>query len=98
MLTKLGIVLLTFFASVSGEEEVAQIDRQIEQLEELQGQVRSNVQRNVGNAMRWQFQNENYLDARRAWDRAAADKEKIKELQDQIDDLKARKKKILQGQ
>ncbi len=78
------------------QEEVKQIDAQIEQLEDLQDKLRASAQRNINNAMRWQFQNENYLDARRAWDRAATDKQKIQEVQDQIDDLKARKQKLIQ--
>lgn len=82
-------------ANANWQDEVKQIDRQIEQLKDLQDRLRSDAQRNVNNAMRWQFQRENYLDARRAWDRVAADKQKIKELQDQIDDLEAKKQKIL---
>ena len=44
--------------------------------------------------MRWQFQNENYLNARRAWDKVAHDKQKIKEIQIQIDDLQQRKEEL----
>lgn len=88
-------ILSTMLLVASVSEEVQEIDRQIEQLEDLQDRFRSSAQRNANNAMRWQFQNENYLDARRAWDKAAQDKQKIQEIQDQIDDLKVRKSKLL---
>ncbi|NGX27356.1 MAG: hypothetical protein K940chlam6_01290 [Chlamydiae bacterium] len=94
MFIKLGI--LFFLAVASWQDDVKQIDQQIEDLKDLQGKLRSSAQRNTNNAMRWQFQSENYLDARRAWDRVAADKQKIQELQDQIDDLNAKKQNILQ--
>lgn len=96
MFSVLGIFFLTLVANLSWEDEIKEIDQQIEQLQQLQEQLRASAQRNVNNAMRWQFQQENYLDARRAWDKAAADKQKIQELQDQIGDLEKRKKKILE--
>lgn len=95
MLARMGIFFLMLCASLPWQEEVKQIDQQIEQLQDLQDKLRSSAQRNVNNAMRWQFQRENYLDARRAWDQAAAEKQKIQELQDHIDDLQKRKHKIL---
>ncbi len=92
----LGLISLfmTLFAAASPQEEIAQIDKQIESLQNLQDSLRSSAQRNANNAMRWQFQKENYMDARRAWDQVASDKQKIQELQDQIDDLEARKQKL----
>lgn len=96
MFMKSALFFLSLVAAVSPQDEVRQIDKQIEQLKDLQDKLRSNAVRNTNNAMRWQFQRENYLDARRAWDRVAADKQKIRELQDQIDDLEERKQKILQ--
>jgi len=71
------------------------MDQQIAELQDLQDKYRSSAQRNTNNAMRWQFQNQNYLDARRAWDKVAQDKQKIQEIQDQIDDLENRKKQLL---
>ena len=91
-----GIFLLSWIVAAAWQEDVKEIDQQIEQLQGLQEKYRWNMQRNVNNAMRWQFQNQNYLDARRAWDQAAQEKQKIQEIQDQIDDLTARKKQILQ--
>jgi len=82
------------FAQSSSQDEMAKIDAQIEELKDLQDKYRSSMKRHADNALRWQFQNENYLDARRAWDQAAQDKQKIQEIQDQIDDLENRKKKL----
>ena len=90
----LGVMLLA--GALSWQDEVQQIDQQVEQLEDLQDRLRSKARKNVNNAMRWQFQNENYLDARRAWDKVAQYKQKIQEVQDQIDDLKKRKNSLLQ--
>jgi DNA repair exonuclease SbcCD ATPase subunit len=92
---KFFLASLLFLAAANWQDEVKQIDRQIESLQDLQDKLRSNATRNANKAMRWQFQNENYSDARRAWDQVAEDKQKIQELQDQIDDLKAKRKKIL---
>jgi len=89
------LAILFFLAVGSPQEEVKQIDQQIENLQNLQDKLRSDAKRNTNKAMRWQFQNENYSDARRAWDQVAAAKQKIQELQDQIDDLEAKKQKIL---
>lgn len=86
---------LFFLTLVSWQEDVKEIDKQIEQLQDLQDKYKASMRRNSNNAMRWQFQKENYLDARRAWDQAAQEKQKIHEIQDQIDDLKKRKKNIL---
>jgi len=91
----MGLFLMILFTSLTWQEEVTSIDKQIEQLQDLQDRYKSSAERNVNNAMRWQFQNENYLDARRAWDQAAQQKQKIREIQDQIDDLKKKRNQIL---
>ena len=91
----LGLFLMTLIASATWQEEVAGIDKQVGQLQDLQDRYKSSANRNVNSAMRWQFQNENYLDARRAWDQAAQEKQKIREIQDQIDDLRRRRDQIL---
>ena len=88
--------LATLLSTANWQQEVAEINKQIEQLQDLQDRYKSQTERNVNNAMRWQFQNENYLDARRAWDQAAIQKQKIREIQDQIDDLRSRRNQILQ--
>jgi len=93
MMMQLAIL---FFLSVgTWQDEVKQIDQQIENLQDLQGKLRSDAKKKANKAMRWQFQNENYSDARRAWDQVAAAKQKVQELQDQIDDLESKKQKIL---
>lgn len=96
MIVKIGLILLSFFPIAQWENEVKQIDEQIQALTTLQEKYRSSAQRGINNAMRWQFQNQNYLDARRTWEKVAQDKQKIKEIQDQIDDLEKRKTEILQ--
>lgn len=95
MFTRCALFFLTLLASQSWQDEVAKYDREIGHLQDLQDRHRSSAERSVNNAMRWQFQNENYLDARRAWDKAAQDKQKIQEIQDQIDDLKNKRDELL---
>lgn len=88
---------LFFLATLIGwQEDVKEIDTQIEELTSLKEKYQASMRRNTNNAMRWQFQKENYMDARRAWDQAAQEKQKIREIQDQINDLQKRKKSILQ--
>ncbi len=95
MFIKFGWIFLSLLSSVNWQDEVKQIDQQIEDLKDLQDRYYSSARRGTNNAMRWQFQSENYLDARRTWEKVAQDKQKIKEIQDQIDDLKNRKQEIL---
>lgn len=88
-------LLFLIVVLIGWQIDIKQIDKQIEELEDLKEKYESSMQRNMNNAMRWQFQKENYLDARRAWEQAAQEKQKIREIQDQIDDLKSRKEQIL---
>ena len=96
MLVGVGLFLSSLLVPITWQDEVKEIDKQIEQLETIQDKYRSSAQRNANNAIRWQFQSQNYLDARRAWDKAASDKQKVQELQDQVDDLRAKKQQILE--
>jgi len=98
MIKKLMVLFLffTIVVQASWQEDVQKIDQQIAGLEDIQEKYRSRAKKNANDAMRWQFQSENYLDARRAWDRVATDKQKVKEIQDQIDDLRQRKQQILE--
>ncbi|NGX39267.1 MAG: hypothetical protein KR126chlam1_00590 [Chlamydiae bacterium] len=97
MIVKLGLFLMTLLAAgIPWQEEVTQIEREILVLRDLQEKYQASASRSSNNAMRWQFQRENYLDARRAWDKVAHDKQKIRELQDEIDDLEKHKAKLLQ--
>lgn len=95
MFMKLGLIFL-LTATGEKDQEIARIDRQIEELKDLQERYRYSAEKNTNNAMRWQFQSENYLNARRAWDKVAQDKQKISEIQLQIDDLKMRQAKLLE--
>ena len=95
MFSKVCIFLTILLTAAGWQDEVKQIDQQIETLKELQNKYISSAKRESNNAMRWQFQNRNYTDARRAWEKAAQDKQKAQEIQDQIDDLEKRKTTIL---
>lgn len=88
-------ILSVCFLAVAGDMQ--EIDAQIEQLKAQQEKYASDADKQAHDAMRWQFQSENYMDARRAWDRVASDKQKIKEIQDQIDQLEAEKQKTVNG-
>lgn len=98
MLRLLALCLFATIVSQPREKEVAEIGQQIDQLQALQERYRSSAQRSINDAMRWQFQNENYLDARRAWDKVAQDKQKIREIEDQIEDLKNRQDRLINKQ
>lgn len=99
MFTIIGVIffLMTTDPGISKQDEIYRIDRQIEQLKELQEKYRGSSERQANNAMRWQFQRENYLSARRAWDKVSQDKQKIKEIQLQIDDLQKRREELVSG-
>ncbi len=96
MLTKLGLIFLTLIADGAWQDELQKIDSQMYQLEQMQERLRKDAQKNSNNAMRWQFQSENHRDARKAWDRAAQEKQKIEEIQGHLDTLKERRTKIMQ--
>jgi len=75
--------------------ELESIDRQLPELRDMQEQLRSSIAKKSNNAMRWQFQNENYLDARRAWDQVAREKEQMAAVQKKIDELETRQQELL---
>lgn len=83
-------------ATSGWQSELVSIDQQLAELQEMQEQLRSSITRKSNNAMRWQFQNENYQDARRTWDQVAREKEQLAAVQKKIDELEARKQEILQ--
>ena len=93
LLALMGGLLLG--ATPAWKQEVQQIDEQIQELKDVQDRLRLSAEKKANDAMRWQFQNENYMDARRAWDQLALQKKQIEELQSQIDLLEARKEEIL---
>lgn len=93
---KFALVFLSMVANAQWQDELEKIDRQIEQLEGLQERLRRDAQKNAGNAMRWQSQSDQHNEARRAWDRAAQEKEKIEEIDGHLAKLRDRKQAILQ--
>jgi hypothetical protein len=80
--------------SMTPQQELQAIDKQIEVLKDERDKYISSAKRNANKAMRWQFQKENYSDARRAWDQVARDKKMAEEIQLQIDDLETRKREL----
>jgi ABC-type phosphate transport system auxiliary subunit len=81
--------------ALTWQEQVTKIDEQIQELQDLHDKLNSSNQRNINNAMRWQFENENYLDARRAWDQVARNKQAMQEIQDQVNDLQTERQRIV---
>jgi chromosome segregation ATPase len=94
MFIKLALILLA--AVGDSQAELEKIDRQISQLEEMQERLRSDAQKNEHRGMSLQFQKESSHEARKAWQRAAQEKQKIEEIQGHLDRLRARKQQILQ--
>ncbi|NGX45297.1 MAG: hypothetical protein K940chlam2_00443 [Chlamydiae bacterium] len=94
LLILLPFVLFAQEETLPKEQEVQAIDKQIEELQDMKAKYTSSAKRNANKAMRWQFQKENYSDARRAWDLVARDKKIVEEIQVQIDDLEARKREL----
>lgn len=82
--------------AIESHVEVQTIEKEIYQLQETQEQIQSTIRRKANDAMRWQFQSQNYLEARRAWDEIALGKEKIREIEKRIEQLETRKKELLQ--
>ena len=79
MSLKIASIFLVALAISSPQHNIDQLDKQIEALENQKERYQMQVEQNINNAMRWQFQNESYLEARRAWQQAAATKQKIQE-------------------
>ncbi|MCI0382348.1 MAG: hypothetical protein L0207_04785 [Chlamydiae bacterium] len=77
------------------QTELHQIDREIQELKELKEKYESSAERNENNALRWQFRNETYKDARDAWDRAERDRAKVKELEEQITEREKKRAEII---
>lgn len=82
---------------IDPKKEMSEVQRKIDELRNLQDKYRSQVQKNLNNAMRWQFQSENHREARRAWEDAAEQKKKIEEMDHHIETLERRKKQLLKN-
>ncbi len=80
--------------AMDSRTELQTIEKEICELQEAEEQLQSDIRRKANDAMRWQFQNENYLEARRAWDEIAVGKQKIGEIQERIQQLETRKKEL----
>lgn len=89
------IFLSLFLMAASWQDRLTEIDQQIQILTEARNKAQATAEREANNAMRWQFQKENYLDARRAWDNAAKNKRMVGEFQGQIDQLNFEREQIL---
>ena len=89
-------VSLFFMASISGvQEQVDQIDQRIEKLTEEKNSKEAEAARAEDEGMQWEFEDDQQLEARGAFEREDAAKERIKELDAEIESLKKRKAKLL---
>lgn len=77
-------------------EELKQIDDEIKRSEDLRDRYLSAARRAEDEGMRWQFQQNQKQEAKRAFQRADEKKQAAAMLQARIDGLKARKAQILQ--
>jgi hypothetical protein len=76
--------------------ELRQIDQEMKRAENLRNRYLAAAARAEDEGMRWQFQQNQKQEARRAFERAEMKKQAAAMLQAQIDALKARKQQILQ--
>lgn len=82
-------------ANQTVSEQVAEIDRQIQELERIKRGFDAKVLRHEDYAERLQFQDRSYLEAKRHIELADENREKSKRTQDEIDRLKAERKRLL---
>ncbi len=82
--------------SADWQSQVTDLDKRIKSLQELKGRYEGSALRHENNAMRWQFEDEYKLEARRAYSQAEFDREVARKIQSQIDDLNAQRAEILQ--
>lgn len=80
---------------ITPNEQVDQIDREIKQMKDLQNRYRAAARRFEDEGMRFQFQADMQQEAKRAYKKAELAKEKVKDLQAQIDALNEKKAEIL---
>ncbi len=77
------------------QEQVYEIDQEIRQLEDRKIKTLGRANRLEDNAMRWQFMQDQKMEARRAYAQADAAREEARMIQMQIDLLERTKQKIL---
>ena len=76
--------------------ELQQIDEEIKRAEDLKNRYLAAARRAEDEGMRWQFQQNQKQEAKRAYERADDKKQAAKMMQARIDVLNARKAQILQ--
>jgi len=77
------------------EQEVAELDKQIEELKEMKRGYESKAVRHINQAQRLQFVQGEQLTAKRYWELAEENKQIAAHIQKDIDELEAQKKSIL---
>jgi hypothetical protein len=81
--------------NAGSRQKIEAIDEEIEQLMDEKEGAEARAERREDEAMRWQFQQKRFSDAREAWRQADIEREREQELQEQIDALKKKREAIL---
>lgn len=79
------------------KNEVAEIDKEIDKLQNQRNLYLAKATRLQNQGDRLQFENNNLIDARRAWQQAQIHREIATRIQEEIDQLEQRKIKILES-
>ncbi len=79
------------------KNEVADIDKEIDKLQNQRNLYLAKATRLQNQGDRLQFENNNLIDARRAWQQAQIHREIATRIQEEIDQLEQRKQKILES-
>lgn len=77
------------------KQEIQEIDEKIKQLDDLKEFYSSRIAEDSTNALRWEFQDENYPDARKAWERVEKDQNQLDQIENQIHNLQSKRAEIL---
>ena len=77
--------------------EVVEIDKEIDKLQNQRNLYLAKATRLQNQGDRLQFENNNLIDARRAWQQAQIHREIATRIQEEIDQLEQRKQKILES-
>ena len=78
------------------KSEVGEIDQEIDKLKNQRNLYLAKATRLQNQGDRLQFENNNLIDARRAWQQAQIHREIATRIQEEIDGLEKRKQKILE--
>lgn len=82
----------------SSKNELAEIDKEIDKLTNQRNLYLAKATRLQNQGDRLQFESNNLIDARRAWQQAQINREIATRIQEEIDQLEVRKKKITGSQ